>query len=565
MNPGKYRRSDKGALEILEEATHLLRRAPVATLLCYYIGSLPFVLGLLFFCTDMSSSGTARAHLIRTSFELAVLFLWMKCWQAVFVARLRALLADAPPAPWTLKRILRLVGLQMAAMPWEFVALPLASFILLPFGWCYALFHNLSVVASGREGESLKGAVRTAWRQASLWPSQNHKMILIILPFVLFAYINLCTAAYLAPRLLSTFFGVETIFSMSNSYFLNTTFWLSMAGITYLCIDPLIKSAYLLRCYYGDSLYSGRDLLSELRRLSSRTLRTLALLLTLSSLWGLAPLPAGAAREPVDTQMNEAAVQERFSPKELDRAIAEELEKLQYTWRLSASKAEEGPVSTEGFLAQVIKAVGGWLHRLWTWMKDGIDWFLDWLMKWLMEHFGGDRADKATRWNVLGTVKGWLAVLLAAAIGITCVMLLNYLKHRMKAKKDAAGEPSSPVQPLPDLADEATTPEVLPVASWLDLGTELLAKGETRLALRAFYFAVLGHLAHRSLLNIARFKSNRDYERELARRAHALPELVRCFSENVAILECIWYGMHDIRREMFDQFLTNHKRIMEDA
>lgn len=41
-------REGPGALELLEEATHLLRRAPAGTLLAYYLGTLPFVLALLF-------------------------------------------------------------------------------------------------------------------------------------------------------------------------------------------------------------------------------------------------------------------------------------------------------------------------------------------------------------------------------------------------------------------------------------------------------------------------------------------------------------------------------------
>src|SRR5690606_36236920 len=41
----RKRTSAKGALELLEEAVHLLRLAPLQTWLCYYIGALPFVLG----------------------------------------------------------------------------------------------------------------------------------------------------------------------------------------------------------------------------------------------------------------------------------------------------------------------------------------------------------------------------------------------------------------------------------------------------------------------------------------------------------------------------------------
>ncbi len=83
----------KGAIEILEEAVHLLRMAPASLLAVYYVGSLPFVLGLLYFWADMSRSAFAARHCVEASLALAFLYLWMKSWQAVFASRLKARLA----------------------------------------------------------------------------------------------------------------------------------------------------------------------------------------------------------------------------------------------------------------------------------------------------------------------------------------------------------------------------------------------------------------------------------------------------------------------------------------
>ena len=82
-----------------------------------------------------------------------------------------------------------------------------------------------------------------------------------------------------------------------------------------------------------------------------------------------------------------------------------------------------------------------------------------------------------------------------------------------------------------------------------------------RLALRAFYFASLAHLATRNLITIAKFKSNRDYERELRRRGHSLPDLLSLFGENVSTFDSTWYGMHEINQEAVGQFLANVERI----
>jgi hypothetical protein len=115
--------------------------------------------------------------------------------------------------------------------------------------------------------------------------------------------------------------------------------------------------------------------------------------------------------------------------------------------------------------------------------------------------------------------------------------------------------------PAPDLDDERTGADQLPEDGWLQLARELLGRGELRLALRAYYLASLAHLAERNLIVIARHKSNRDYERELVRRAHAVPELTGLFSANVSIFDRAWYGRHDVTVEGLESFAANVSRM----
>ena len=82
-----------------------------------------------------------------------------------------------------------------------------------------------------------------------------------------------------------------------------------------------------------------------------------------------------------------------------------------------------------------------------------------------------------------------------------------------------------------------------------------------RLALRAFYLANLAHLASRRLISLAKFKSNRDYERELRRRGHSFPGLLSMFGDNVLVFDRIWYGMHEINQELVQQFLARVEQI----
>jgi len=71
----------------------------------------------------------------------------------------------------------------------------------------------------------------------------------------------------------------------------------------------------------------------------------------------------------------------------------------------------------------------------------------------------------------------------------------------------------------------------------------------------------LSYLAARNLIRFARFKSNRDYERELRRRGHSFPDLLSVFGDNLVSFERIWYGLHEVNRELVDRFVANVERM----
>src|SRR5439155_1447567 len=67
---------ERGSMEMLEEGAHLLRAAPLGTVLLYLIGAIPFSLALLFFLADMTHSPFAAEHLASSSLVLAALLLF---------------------------------------------------------------------------------------------------------------------------------------------------------------------------------------------------------------------------------------------------------------------------------------------------------------------------------------------------------------------------------------------------------------------------------------------------------------------------------------------------------
>jgi len=257
------RKHRKSAMRLLEQAVSMLRLAPADLLPVYYIGSLPFVLGLLFFWGDMSRSADADDYSASAALGIALLFVWMKCCQALFAARIYARLSHKPPDSHSWSR----QGLQAASQTLlhatSVFILPLALLATLPFGWCFAFYQNVTVL-SQNESAGVRSLYRQAWQQARLWPSENHRMMVVIFIFSLAVFANLAIAVYLLPQMVKTFFGYESVFTLSGANLFNTTFWITVLSLTYLCVDPLIKTVYALRCFYGLAIASGDDIRIEL-------------------------------------------------------------------------------------------------------------------------------------------------------------------------------------------------------------------------------------------------------------------------------------------------------------
>lgn len=530
-----------GALELIEEATSLLRGAPVDVLVLYYLGALPFMLGLLYFWADMSRNADADARLAGASLLLAMLFIWMKYWQSRFCGELSRLrLNGSLPSPAT-----GVALAQTAFQPWNFVVMPLALLVTLPFGWCFAFFQNITVIG----GDSDLGRIyRRARSQALLWQGQNHVLMGIFLLLGLVVFANLCIGAYLVPRMLKTLLGVESIFTRSNHYLLNSTFWAAMAVLTHICIDPLIKAVYLLRCHYGESLANGADLLAELKEAR----HTPGIGLTVLILTSILSLSGGHTAHAADVAAQQIDPRSALNAGQLDKTIGQVIDSPEFAWRLP--RTAQNKAELPGFLRSALDMLKEWATDVGDWIGR----FFKWLAG-LLPKFKPSEESASRGFGFPDYVFPLLYGLLAVCLSIGGVLLWRQVRRRR--------ETESPVTPhtlvmTPDVADENVTADELSQDRWSSLARELLAKGEVRLGLRALYLACLACLAEERLIAIARFKSNRDYERELGRFAHALPEVASSFSSNVALFEQSWYGMHRLEQGMIEAFMVNYERIV---
>ena len=518
-----------GALNLLEEAMHTLRLAPPGTLLCYYAGAVPFVLAVLFFWSDMSRSGLAEKHLISGALGLASLFVWMKLWQSIFAARLRAQIAGEPNEPLKFSALFRAAATQALLQSTGLFLFPVVAQILLPTAWTFAFYQNASVL--GLRETSLRALVRRAWKQACFAPMQNHISLVVLSLFGFFLMLSIGLTMLVGPHLFKMFLGVETNFTLSVESALNSTFVAVSLGLAYLCLDPVVKTLYVLRCFYGESRQSGEDLRVALRRCRNATV--LAVLLVFAA-W--MPSSGGAEAKPVNPPAAPRTA-------ELDRSIDEVLRRPEYTWRAARPKPEAKAESSlrpriREWLRATAGSIGDWFDQLFKKLRPG---------------------KTGLPGNFSFSAQGLIYVLIAVVLVIVVVLL--WLLWRSRSRSRHTEMEATPSATVPDLTSDDVSGDELPEDGWSRLALELIERGDLRLAMRAFYLASLAHLAGRSLVSIARFKSNRDYERELLRRSHALPVLTKTFSENVSVFDRVWYGEHEINADLLQQFRLNVERL----
>jgi hypothetical protein len=544
MKPGR-KEHHKSAIRMIEEAVHILRSAPVALLSVYYLGSVPFVLGLLYFWADMSRSANAYEYNAAAALGLALLYAWMKFWQTLFAYQVKARILGRMQCQWSLRRTASIAATQTLIQSTRFFVIPIASLMIIPFGFCYAFYQN-AAVHDAADGQKVKPTCQWAWHQAILWPRQNHLLICIYWFFGLVIFLNASIAAVFIPQLIKTLFGVDSMFTLSGLHMiLNTTFWMAMLGITYLFLDPLIKATYVLRCFYGSALQSGDDLKVELNQISTVGKKMAAGLLIVAlcatPFAAMAEQPAGVA------------------PAELDRSIEEIMQRREFTWRMPREfirqKEPEAKGPLEAAVEWVIEMLGKGIKQIGKWIKQFVEWLESLLPR-------PDKTTDTAGGNWMTSVRMVLILLLTVLLALLTYIVVHIRRRRRIGPVETVG---AAAVLTPDLNDESLTADDLAANRWLALAGELAEQGELRLAARALYLATLARLAEHGKITIEACKSDREYERELKRRAHEHKELLSIFSSSLDFFERVWYGMYRIARTDFEGYAADHQRIMAFA
>ena len=521
MKPG--RRERVAAVEILDDAVRLLRSAPWSVHLCFQAGSLPFVLGLLLFVVDMRRSALASRHAGEAALLMALLYLWMKGWQAFASARLRATLTGEKGTP---RGGAGIVLAQAAIQPWSLFALPVAAVVTLPFAWIYAYYH-----AATLSGDAAAARAQAVWR-----PLENNVLVLLLSLMSFVVWVSLLLVVAAVPFILSSLLGIETPFSRSPMLLFDSTLFLAAGGLAYLVMAPVAHASYLVRAERAAALRTGSDLLREIDALppvaSGRAVAGVLAALAAVAASQLAAAPArAAAKAPVAVAPPAAAP---IPPGDLAEAMRTVTARPEFLWRMprqvpSKGEAEQGVVGR--FMRSVFGTLGGW------W--DAIVRLAGRLFRWLEKYWRPARLPDPS-----GDRPGWPAGASWILLGV--LLLGGGLAFLTWWRRRPAGPELRATVAIPLARADVSTaaPADAPSDEWLAQARDLLERGDLRLAARGMYLATLALLGEARLLTLGRARSDRDYLQELRRRRPDRPEMADLFQGGVREFERVWYGTH---------------------
>lgn len=551
-------RSEASLLHLVEEATELLRRVDARAWVWWLGGTAPFVCMLLHFWTDMSRAADADVKLPAASLLLAVCYWWMKVSHCVFGdLLLRHLRQEPVPERMPLRARCRFLASQALihfTTPW-LLLLSLAA--MLPFGWVYAFYHNVTILSLSqfRNGGRTRDVIQLAMNQSNYKPAQNHGFILVLMVLAAAVWMNWWLGLLQICTLARSFTGEDNFLTRNPWTQLSSTVFAATMAASYLVAGPVVKAIYAIRCFYGMSRKNGEDIAVAFRSAGTgASAAALSIVLMLSAAMPPAALAQPSPAAPVAPAAAEEA--SRINASGLDKSIREVLDQDAFRWRMPRDLKHDAKSGPPGFFTSVKRWLDDVLKDLGDAFQNGLK---DFIKKLLGDQDREVRVDPshATPWADMA--QAVLRILLVV-LGIALVVLL--IRHW---RRQAPAPAQAMAMPQVNLESDQVLATQLPENEWLRLAQEKINAGEFRLAMRAFFLATLAHLGERRLLGIAKSKSNGDYVRELGLRARDRQTLRGRFGDSVRAFDRFWYGWHDVSLEQLNQFKDNHQHIIEDA
>ena len=503
--------TETAAIEIVEEAIHVLRGAGIRALALVWTGAIPFSVAVLLFWRDMTDYRRNAELCAWESLLLVVLLLWMNVWRGIFASTIYAQLAgkaSSGSAGW-----LRLVGVHLLLGNSKLLLIPLAAMVLLPVPGAVAFFRIASTVAAVDRNDFSKTVAKARKLASSL---AQPVLLILLLGFIgTLLFVNIGVTLALLPQLVRILTGYETSFTRAGFRLLaNPSFYVAAGLTTWLAFEPLAQAVYTVATFHAQSKESGEDVRARFRALlRSGSIAALVLVLC-------APL---------------LTAQPSLDPAQLDRSVRQTLASPQYGWNTPRQETQR----KEPWLVRFTDSLGARLSGVRAAIGRGIDRLADWFRKMFetpAPHGQGPPASGAIRKELYLAL---VLVLLAAAFVIW--------RGRAALARKKIVVPLGPKTIR--LAADDVTADQLPEQGWFLLADECFSNAQFRLGLRALYLANLAGLAQGGWIAIHPGKTDHEYERELRRRARAFPHACELFSANIALFERVWYGDYPVSWE----------------
>ncbi len=560
MSKARSSATEPGAVELMEEAVHLVRGAPAAAWATYLAGVTPWFLGLAWFWASSSWFSPQPAELLWQALGLAFLYLWLKTMQAAFCSRLRARRLGQPAPELGARALGRIAARQAGLQGWAAPVLPVAAVLTVPAGVAWMFFENVTALAATDDaaGDTL---YRRSAREARRWPGPAHVALLLFSGLWLCVWINIASAFYVVPFLARTLLGLDNLFALSGWSGFNTTFLALVTAFTWLAIDPLVKSYHVLRTFYGEARITGEDLRLDIRRaatrgpMAARATRAALVLVVAGLIAGMSTGAGGLRAQPAPAP---AAV----TPAEVDAALDTVLAERDFRWRLEPIPVADTEAGKDGPIKAFVRAGVDWTKQMARDIGELVGRIRDWF-----DGLTGDKKKFTPKPQRESSPRDYTAitrVLLYLLLGLCLLALvwvlwLGWKQQRRPAPRALGAAPAA--VPPPDLNDDQLEASRLPTDEWLALARAQMALGEWRLALRALYLATLAGLGAQGLVTLARAKTNLDYERELTRRAAGRDALVAGFRARRLSFERVWYGRDTAAEPEVRAWLVELERV----
>ena len=246
-------------IDLLEEAIHLLRRTSAITYAYYIVGATPFAILVFELLANGSYHRYLAEHLTDSVPKLAITYCWMKGFQALACQRLLAAYSGESARRFKPLELVQLWFAQCAVQPWGILIKPMAFLILVPSPFVDAFFQTASIALTGKRGDFMRCL------QLSRIPIGSGLLLQgIIGVFRIVLFLCVYSTVAVLPFLGKMLLGFETLLTHGFAWLLSVPFLLGTGFVSYLIMDLLLKSFYVIRLRRIECETSGTDLIHRL-------------------------------------------------------------------------------------------------------------------------------------------------------------------------------------------------------------------------------------------------------------------------------------------------------------